>query len=72
MYGPILLVGLLTLAVAPGAQAETRDADRECREVKRQIARVHARMRSGYSARTGNRLAARLRELQKKRARVCR
>ena len=55
-------------AAVPGA----RDADAECRKVRAQIERLHARMRAGYRAETGNRLAERLRELKKRRAKLCR
>lgn len=72
MQGLIFTV-LLNLAVTvelPPA-ADKRVA-RQCAVLEQQIKRIHSQMRAGYSARKGNRLAARLRKLRKKRAKNCR
>ena len=63
---------LLLMLTFPVANAHEAPSDAECRKVKQQIDRIHSRMRAGYRAKTGVRLAARLRELQRRRARVCR
>lgn len=61
-------------APVQAAQAcESRKACRaECEKIERSIARLHARMRSGYGAREGERMRAELRRLRKARLRTCR
>ncbi|MGB5346681.1 MAG: hypothetical protein WBN23_11000 [Woeseia sp.] len=66
----ILLFCSISTGAAPPNAAEA--ARIECAEVRRQIRRIHSRMRAGYTASQGIRLDDRLRELKKKRARVCR
>ncbi|MBT8086163.1 MAG: hypothetical protein HKN35_09365 [Woeseia sp.] len=56
----------------PALEAHEKSAKAECAEVRQQIRRIYSRLRAGYTAKTGIRLEARLRELKKKRARVCR
>lgn len=71
----VLLAGLLLSgqAGASGSGAPGPDkAEAECRKVREKIERLHARMRAGYRAKAGNRLAERLRELKKQRAKLCR
>jgi hypothetical protein len=43
-----------------------------CEKVKQQIRSIQARMRNGYSAAEGIRLDERMRELKKKRYKLCR
>lgn len=62
---------VLTPGLADAAGASRYDA-RECDKLTRQIERIHSRMRAGYSGRQGEKLAERLRELRRKRAKVCR
>jgi predicted outer membrane protein len=66
------LTALALLAIAP--QADTRpDCDRlACDKVKQAIREIEARMRAGYSRAQGERFEARLRELRRKRSRLCR
>lgn len=71
MKKTIVTVSFLFCLLTVGA-AHERPRDAACDKVKQEIRRIHSRMRAGYSARTGIRLAARLRELQRQRARVCR
>lgn len=68
-YLPFIVIGLFCLA-APAAAAD-RD-EKECEAVKKKIRKVQSRMRRGYSAKEGNKLNARLLELRRKRAKVCR
>mgnify|MGYP006908208996 CR=1 FL=1 len=64
------LTALLLAAFHADAGDDARE--RECRELKEQIERIHARRRMGYSAKAGRRMKQRLRELEKRRARACR
>ena len=69
----ILALTLLLAFSSMNAQAgHPHKRQAECAEVRQQIRRIQARLRAGYTARAGVRLEARLRELKKKRARVCR
>lgn len=72
MHGIIIAVLLNFAATAEMPPAAGKNSDRQCAVLKQKIKRIHSQMRAGYSARKGNRLAARLRELQKKRAKICR
>lgn len=67
----LLLYGLL--AMSPADAAPDRQAKKKaCAEIKLKIRKLESRMRAGYSASQGIRLEERLRELKKKRYRVCR
>ena len=44
----------------------------ECRKIEQKISRIHARMRSGYGVREGEKMQAELRRLRKERLRTCR
>lgn len=68
----LTLTVLLAFSSINVAAAHPHKAQAECAKVRQQIRRVQARLRAGYTARAGVRLEARLRELKKKRARVCR
>jgi hypothetical protein len=62
----------LLLCSIPQLAAQPKSAKAECAEIRRQIRRIHSRMRAGYTAKQGIRLDERLRELKKKRAKACR
>lgn len=67
-YLPFIVIGLLCLpAPAPAADRD----EEECEAVKEKIRKVQSKMRSGYSAKEGVKLNARLLELRRKRAKVC-
>ena len=63
---------LLLMLVVLTASANAKKDKEACEKVKQQVRAVQARMRSGYSAAQGIRLDERLRELKKKRYRLCR
>ena len=67
-----VLTALALLLFLAEAGAEESERERECRKVKEGIERIHAQRRMGYSAKTGRRLKARLRELELRRRKVCR
>lgn len=62
---------LLVLATMQAA-ADTRDDEAACEKVKQQIRSIQTKMRNGYSAAQGIRYDERLRELKKKRYKLCR
>lgn len=68
----LLVLALLPALLGLPADAAAQPDAAECRRVKAQIERLHQRMRAGYRAKSGNRMAARLLKLKKKRAKVCR
>lgn len=63
---------LLLVLVTMQAEADARDDEAACEKVKQQIRLIQAKMRNGYSAAQGIRYEERLRELKKKRYRLCR
>lgn len=63
------LCALLCASTASGHDACRKDS---CAKVKQQIRNLESKMRSGYSARQGERWSAKLRELRRKRAKTCR
>ena len=73
-----LLVPFLMLA--PSAPAHRGPAEcysrltckEECDKAKREIRKIQAQMRQGYSASQGEKMEAKLRDLRKRRSRVCR
>ena len=68
-----LLLAALPAFAQQGKGCQTRSACRaECQEIKRDIQEIQARMRQGYGAAQGAKMEARLRELRKSRAKVCR
>jgi hypothetical protein len=67
-----LLLALLVAAVAAPAADRKRDREKECEAVKEEIRKVQARLRRGYRAAEGVRLNAKLLELRKQRAKLCR
>ncbi|MEM7504327.1 MAG: hypothetical protein AAF417_19970 [Pseudomonadota bacterium] len=66
------LVALCALFYLPAASGHNACGKDDCAKVKRQIRTLESKMRSGYSARQGERWAAKLRELKRKRAKSCR
>jgi hypothetical protein len=62
----------LLMLVALPASANAQKDKQACEKVKQQIRSIQARMRNGYSAAQGIRLDERMRELKKKRYRLCR
>ena len=58
------------LATSTTGYAADRRA--ECRKVKEKIRKIESRMRQGYTAKQGIRFDERLRELKKKRYKLCR
>ena len=62
----------LALIVQIPAYAGDKDAEKACETVKKQIRSIEAKMRNGYSAAQGIRYDERLRELKKKRYKLCR
>jgi hypothetical protein len=44
----------------------------ECEETKQKIRKIQSKMREGYSASRGEKMAAELRELRKVRSKLCR
>jgi hypothetical protein len=66
-----LLVVLFSCWSVAGAAADREDMA-ECAKIDREIRAIQAQMRHGYSARKGEKLEARLRELRARRAKVCR
>lgn len=67
---PTLILFAASVSAAPPA-AEPRQSA-ECERLNKEIKRVHSRMRAGYTAKQGERLAARLRKLRQQRAKACR
>lgn len=68
-----ILVMCATLAANPaGATSERKAAKKACIEVKQKIRKLESRMRAGYTASQGIRLDEKMRQLKKKRYRVCR
>ncbi|MDZ7644205.1 MAG: hypothetical protein U5K76_08360 [Woeseiaceae bacterium] len=70
-----LTATVLACCMSPAATADAAprgDSAKECERIEARIEKIHADMRAGYGARKGQRLAKRLRELQKKRAKLCR
>lgn len=65
------LMLLIILVVAP-PEADAQDDEGACEKVKQQIRLIQAKMRDGYSAAQGIRYEEHLRELKKKRYRLCR
>jgi hypothetical protein len=65
-----MLLALL-LAALTGSASEQKDKA-ACEKVKQQIRSIQTRMRNGYSAAEGIRLDERIRELKKKRYKLCR
>lgn len=70
----LVCVTIIFAAPVQAVQAcESRKACRaECEKIERRIDRLHARMRSGYGAREGEKMQAELRRLRKARLRTCR
>ena len=66
-----IIVAMLTVLLLFPAHS-LADKEAECRKVKEQIRKLEARMRRPYSASQGIRLDERMRELKRKRYRVCR
>lgn len=71
---PMICVTIIFAAPVQAAQAcDSRAACRaECEKIERRIERLHARMRSGYDAREGEKMQAELRRLRRARLRACR
>lgn len=67
----LLAILLLAGGAADAAPAGDRQL-RECERIEQRIRRIHQRMRAGYSAKQGVKLAAELRRLRAARARRCR
>ena len=67
-----LLTGAALVLFLPAGHADESKAERECRQVREAIERIHAQRRMGYSAKAGRRLKQRLRELERRRRKVCR
>ena len=67
-----LTLVLLAMLTMTSALATPQYDNAECQKVKQQIRAIEARMRNGYSAAQGIRYDERLRELKKKRYKVCR
>lgn len=65
---------IVALAVASPVDAADRQKTRQdaCETVKAKIRYVESRMRAGYTAKQGYRLEDRLRELRRKRSKLCR
>ncbi len=66
------LVALCALLYLPAASGHNTDPKADCAKIKQQIRKLESKMRSGYSARQGNRWSEKLRELRRKRAKTCR
>lgn len=71
---PLMCMTIIFAAPVQAAQAcESRAACRAaCEKIERRIERLHARMRSGYGVREGEKMQAELRRLRKARLRACR
>ena len=71
MKTAMLIVALIVVEpVDATSQVKTRR--NACEAVKAKIRYVESRMRAGYTAKQGIRLEERLRELRRKRSRLCR
>lgn len=68
--GRWILLSLMLVAL-PGSAKHQYDRA-ACEKVKQQIRSIQSRMRNGYSAAEGIRLDERIRELKKKRYKLCR
>ena len=68
--GRWILLSLMLVAV-PGSAKQQND-EAACEKVKQQIRSIQSRMRNGYSAAEGIRFDERLRELKKRRYKLCR
>lgn len=65
----MLLLGLL---VSAATHARPEYDKRACTEVKEKIRIIEAKMRAGYTRAQGEKYEAKLRELKRKRSKVCR
>ena len=69
-------IAILMIALVLAGQVDAAGQDKArkdaCETVKAQIRYVQSRMRAGYTAKQGYRLEDRLRELRRKRSRLCR
>jgi hypothetical protein len=63
---------MLVLLTGDFAIAGNKDEQQACETVKKQIRAIEAKMRNGYSAAQGIRYDERLRELKKRRNKLCR
>ena len=74
---PMILALLLATdpAVSHGAKPSCNSRSTckaECEKTKKKIRSIQAKMRQGYSASQGTRMEADLRDLRKRRSKVCR
>jgi hypothetical protein len=70
----IRLCILVFVCLVAGTEAHARSEydKRACAEVKEEIRTIEAKMRAGYTRAQGERYAAKLRELKRKRSKLCR
>jgi cell division protein ZapA (FtsZ GTPase activity inhibitor) len=66
------LLVLLTMTVAMEAGAAKSNTKEKCEKTKQKIAKIHSKMRQGYSASQGIRMDEELRRLRKLRSKYCR
>jgi hypothetical protein len=69
----LLMASCTAVAHSRPAGCYSRSACKaECDKAKREIRKIQAQMRQGYSASQGEKMEAKLRDLRKLRSRVCR
>jgi hypothetical protein len=72
--GSILLLAALPpeAGSASGSCYPKSACKADCEKTKREISKIHAKMRQGYRASEGAKMEAKLRELRKRRSEYCR
>jgi len=63
---------LLTMPISTEVAAAKSNAKEKCEKTKQKIAKIHSKMRQGYSASQGIRMDEELRRLRKLRSKYCR
>lgn len=74
MFPNLSTVLLILLVLSPGVTAYAHDscARLECQKTRQKIARIESKMRRGYSVSAGEKMKEDLRQLRRRRSRVCR